>query len=119
MEVLILQAPICKKIATLVSSGAYFVGWNSLDRKPQEDPGDACIAWDWKVSMLQISHKNKSKMVYDQIRVFFQFSRKKSSKMSRIYIEKPKFFLILLLLKWQNLSEKNKLDNQYDQADNI
>jgi len=39
--------------------------------------------------------------------------------MSRIYIEKPKFFLILLLLKWQNLSEKNKLDNQYDQADNI
>jgi hypothetical protein len=30
-----------------------------------------------KVSMLQISHKNKSNMAYDQIRVFFQSSRKK------------------------------------------
>jgi hypothetical protein len=46
VEVPILQAPSCKKIATNVSSGAYFVGWNSLDRKPQEDPGDACFAWD-------------------------------------------------------------------------
>jgi hypothetical protein len=46
VEVPILQAPSCKKIATNVFSGAYFVGWNSLDRKPQEDPGDACFAWD-------------------------------------------------------------------------
>jgi hypothetical protein len=39
--------------------------------------------------------------------------------MSRIYFEKPKKIPILLLLEWQNLSEKYKLDNQYAQADNI
>jgi hypothetical protein len=39
--------------------------------------------------------------------------------MSRIYFEKTKNFPILLILKWQKNSEKNKLDNRYDQADNI
>jgi hypothetical protein len=64
--------------------------------------------------VINLSYKQIKNGIWSDKGFFFNFREKKSSQMSRIYIEKPKKIPILLLLKWQNLSEKNKLDNQGD-----